>query len=110
MIFPVVLGFFLSSCGSFITVSHHHVFKNTFVYDDSSHWKGTVCMHEDEKINSEPHEYENGKCVVCGYIEHSVDYLTFQEISILSTPYYGVSKCDSAAVEISIMKIEELIA
>lgn len=102
MIFPFILGLFLSSCGSFITVSHHHVFKDTFVYDDSCHWKGTMCAHEEEKIDSEPHEYENGKCVVCGYIEHSVDYLTFQEISILSTPYYGVIKCDNSAIEISI--------
>ena len=72
--------------------------KERYIYDGYYHWKNST-GEEDKKENYNPHNYEEGKCVDCGYIEVSNDCLIFEAID---EETYGVKKCNREAVEITI--------
>ncbi len=124
ILFTFVLGLLLSSCNPYspsssgltnskTTISnnspmsisqvstssvHVHTFDETYIYDGYYHWKVATCEH-DEKGNYGLHNYVEGKCADCGYVEASNEYLSFEAIDEKT---YGVKGCNKEAVEITI--------
>ena len=78
-------------------------FNEGYAYDGNYHWQNVTTKH-DKKENYSLHNYDGGKCVVCGYIEHSVEHLTFKEIDMNS---YAIEKCDNNALDITIPWVYE---
>ena len=47
---------------------HTHTFETTWSYDSQNHWLKASC-HPEEIKDKAPHNYQNGKCGVCGRFE-----------------------------------------
>ena len=47
-----------------------HSFSDKWMYDDTYHWHGAICGHNDEVSNKIMHNLDaSGKCIVCDYQE-----------------------------------------
>lgn len=68
-----VCFFTLSSCSLFGEKEHDHAFGNQWLYTGGEHYK--VCQVDgcNEKSEKGNHEFENGKCKVCGYRQPSLN-------------------------------------
>lgn len=62
-----------AACGAAVAIpasyaeeAHRHVFSEVLEFDGRNHYRSAVCC-EDLITDVRPHNYENGKCVSCGY-------------------------------------------
>ncbi len=56
--------FAMSACGE---TAHTHTFSEEWSKNSTDHWHKATCEHTDEISGKQPHLFEEGKCVVCGY-------------------------------------------
>lgn len=121
ILFVLVLGLLLSSCNFFdsstskstnssilldtssdglLTSSSttHNIYNDRYIYDENHHWKNSI-EGQNNKLDFNPHNYIEGKCVDCGYIKVSNEYLVFEAMDDKS---YGVKECNKDAMEITI--------
>ncbi len=51
-----------------IPMEKHSFNMNEWLFDETYHWHGAVCGHNDQKANKTIHNWSDGKCIVCGYM------------------------------------------
>ncbi len=63
----VLLLTLLAGC----TVAHKHTYSNQWSFSETHHWHRATCDHTEEYRDYEAHDFQDGKCSVCGYEQGS---------------------------------------
>ncbi len=48
-----------------------HPFAERWTNDNINHWHAALCSHNTEKKDQEQHQFDKGKCVICGFIDYT---------------------------------------
>lgn len=57
---------------------HEHTFDTEYSFDDSYHWHYANCEHDDLVSGFGPHEFEDGICSICSYVDPA-SIITYNE-------------------------------